>query len=211
MDNPGHVWHSDAVTPAVKQVLSVLGKQKITRSFYLAGGTALALHVGHRRSVDLDLFTANMFDEEQLLSRLQLQTGLSVVSRDYQTLHLHIDGVKVSFLGYAYTVLFPFMRLSGIDVADPRDIACMKISAIAGRGTRRDFIDLYVAARKYGLKRLLELFQKKYERANYNPVHILKSLTYFADAEREPNPDLLIPLTWDEVAQFFREEVPRLS
>jgi hypothetical protein len=87
----------------------------------------------------------------------------------------------------------------------------MKISAIAGRGTRRDFVDVYVAAQQYGLEHLLHLFRKKYAAANYNQVHLLKSLMYFQDAEREPLPDLLISLSWDDITQFFRREVARLS
>jgi hypothetical protein len=86
----------------------------------------------------------------------------------------------------------------------------MKISAIASRGAKRDFVDLYVVAKGFGLPALLELFRQKFALAQYNMVHILKSLAYFADAEKDPMPHMLIPLTWDEVTQFFRREVPRL-
>lgn len=192
------MWHKKAVTPAVEQTLGLLGRAEPLQSFYLAGGTGLALHLGHRRSVDLDFFTEQLFDEERLLDRLQAVARVSVIARERHTLHLQIDGVKVSFLGYPYPVIFPFTPLDGVPVADPRDIACMKISAIAGRGTRRDFVDLLVVARQYDLGQLLELFQKKYATVNYNRVHLLKSLTYFDDAEREPQPDLLVPLSWAE-------------
>lgn len=211
MNTQGHVWHKEVITPAVEQVLGLLGSEEATRSFYLAGGTALALHFGHRRSADLDFFTPRPFDQDRLLNALQSQIRLFVVNRDRETLHLHIGGVKVRFLGYVYPVLLPFRVLSGIDIADPKDIACMKISAIAGRGTRRDFVDVYLAAQQYGLEELLDLFQKKYAAANYNLVHLLKSLIYFTDAEREPLPDLLVPLTWSEVTRFCQHEVSRLS
>ena len=205
------VWHTEVITPAVERVLAELGSQDVVAPFYLAGGTASALSFGHRRSVDLDFFTAESFQEDQLLMGLQPQTRLSVIARAQHTLHLHIGGVKVSFLGYVYPVLFPLMLLAGVKIADPRDVACMKISALAGRGTRRDFFDVYVAARQYGLNDLLALFRRKYAAADYSAIHILKSLTFFADAERDPLPDLLVPLTWDEVKQFFQTEVPRLS
>jgi len=87
----------------------------------------------------------------------------------------------------------------------------MKISAVAGRGTKRDFIDLYVAAARYGLRDLLELFEKKFADLRYNRIHLLKSLTYFKDAEKDPTPDMLIPLSWDEVKAFFTEEAPRIG
>ncbi len=205
------VWHTEVITPQVERVLAELGSQGVVAPFYLAGGTALALSFGHRRSIDLDFFTTESFQEDQLLRGLQPQTRLSVIAREHQTLHLHIGNVKVSFLGYAYPVLFPLLSLAGVKVADPRDIACMKISALAGRGTRRDFFDVYVAARQYGLNDLLALFRRKYAAADYSTIHILKSLTFFADAERDPLPDLLLPLTWDDVKHFFQAEVPRLS
>ena len=114
-------------------------------------------------------------------------------------------------MGYPYPVLFPFAHVLEIAVADPRDIACMKISAVAGRGTKRDFVDLYVAAARYGLRDLLELFEKKFADLRYNRIHLLKSLTYFKDAEKDPTPDMLIPLSWDEVKAFFTEEAPRIG
>jgi hypothetical protein len=205
------VWHIEAITTAVEKVLGLLGRAEPLQSFYLAGGTGLALHLGHRRSIDLDFFSEQLFDEERFLDRLQTVARVSVIARARHTLHFQIDGVKVSFLGYPYPAIFPFTPLEGVPVADPRDIACMKISAIAGHGTRRDCVDLFVVARQHDLGYLPELFQKKYATVHYNRVHLLKSLTYFDDAEREPQPDLLIPLSWDDVTQFFRQEVARLS
>jgi hypothetical protein len=86
----------------------------------------------------------------------------------------------------------------------------MKISAISGRGTKRDFVDLFVVAQEEGLKTLLALFDRKFADANYSAVHILKSLTYFDDAESEPMPDMLVPMSWDNIKRFFRERAPRL-
>jgi hypothetical protein len=86
----------------------------------------------------------------------------------------------------------------------------MKLSAIASRGTKRDFVDLYVLAQQYGLDQLLIWFQKKYVQTNYSMVHVLKSLAYFEEAEQDPMPDMLVPLSWDEVKQFFTHEAARL-
>jgi hypothetical protein len=86
----------------------------------------------------------------------------------------------------------------------------MKVSAIASRGTKRDFIDLYVSVEQYGLKEILGLFDQKYAQTHYSMIHIFKSLTYFADAEKDPMPDMLVALDWDKVKQFFLMETPRL-
>jgi len=99
--------------------------------------------------------------------------------------------------------------LLDVAVADPRDIACMKISAIASRGTKRDFIDLYVSTQRFGLADVLQLFGRKYQQAGYQRMHILKSLVFFEDADKDPMPDLLVTLDWNDVKQFFLRETPR--
>ena len=87
----------------------------------------------------------------------------------------------------------------------------MKLNALASRGTKRDFVDSYVGARQHGLEQLLEWFKQKYSAMNQSLVHVLKSLTYFEDADKEPMPDMLAPVSWEDVKRYFREEVPRLS
>ena len=93
----------------------------------------------------------------------------------------------MSLLGYTYPLLFPTTHFLDVAVADPRDIACMKISAIASRGTKRDFIDLCIAAQRFGLAELFRLFERKYAQARYQHMHLLKSLVFFEDAENDPN------------------------
>jgi len=203
-------WNLKVLPPATTTILNRLGSESWMKPFYLAGGTGLALHLGHRTSADLDFFAAS-FDEEALLGLLQSASPVTVVSKARETLHVHIDDTKVSFLGYPYPLLFPLDALHGVAVAEARDIACMKISAIAGRGGRRDFVDLYVASRRYGLPALLELFRTKFARVNYNPVHLLKSLAYFEDAEKEPMPNMLVPVAWEEIKAHFTAEVKKLA
>ena len=210
MSHESAIWHPDTVSPALRQTLLELQQASLLLPFYLAGGTGLALQLGHRHSEDLDFFASESFDAELLLQNLGRLGGLSVLARSPQTLHVQLRGAKVSFLDYTYRLLLPLAVFQGVKVADSRDIACMKISAIAGRGTKRDFIDLYFAAQRYGLPRLLELFQEKFSEANYSSIHLLKSLTYFEDAEKDPLPDMLIPLSWKEVKEFFLREVPAL-
>jgi hypothetical protein len=213
MNNPETgdiIWHRNTITLSTKNVLKALNDYVAMESTYLAGGTGLSLRFGHRRSVDLDFFIRETFDEERLLQRLEKMPGVSDVSRGPQTLHLLIQSVKISFLGYAYPLLFPTASFDGVPVADPRDIACMKITAISSRGTKRDFVDLYAACGRFVLRDLLKLFSQKYARTGYNRLHILKSLTYFADAEKDPMPHMLIPLEWADVKQFFHDEMQKM-
>ncbi len=204
------VWHRNVITEAVEHTLSELQQRSILDPFYLAGGTGLALRLGHRRSRDLDFFRGDTLDEEALLRELQKLDGFRLTAKAPHTLHAVIQETKVSFLEYAYPVLFPAEMFLGVRVADPRDIACMKVSAIASRGTKRDFVDLHAVARLHGLPRILELFKKKFARSPYSLLHVLKSLTYFEDADKDPMPDMLVPLSWDNVKQFFVTEAPRL-
>lgn len=203
-------WHREVITASTEATLRVLRDAAMLEQFYLAGGTGLALRFGHRLSQDLDFFASDLFDEEPLLQRLQGLRDFSLVAKEPHTLHATIQGTRVTFLGYAYPVLFPFVRFQDVAIADPRDIACMKVSAIASRGTKRDFVDLYLCARRFSLADILEWFDRKYARARYNKLHLLKSLTFFDDAEKDPMPHMLVPLDWDEVKQFFLQDVPRL-
>jgi hypothetical protein len=204
------MWHQEVITEAVEHTLRDLRRISALAGFYLAGGTGLALHIGHRRSIDLDFFSREPFDTEAVLERVEQLDGLEVLTRDLQTLHLTLGDTKLSFLGHHYPLLFPSPAFLEVSLADPRDIACMKISAIAGRGTKRDFVDLYAVSKHYEFDQLLAWFKEKYARANYSMVHVLKSLTYFEDAEKDPMPDMLVKLTWERVKQHFAAEIPRL-
>ncbi len=204
-------WHREVLSASTEKTLRTLSQAKLLDRFYLAGGTGLALHAGHRLSQDLDFFASDAFDEETFLQQVQRCEGFALVARAPQTLHTTVQNTKVSFLGYAYPRLSPCTRFLDIQVADERDIACMKLSAIASRGTKRDFVDFYVCARKFGLGDLLQLFYRKYSQIRYNKLHILKSLTFFEDAEKDPMPHLLAPLDWDELKRFFEREVSRLA
>jgi Nucleotidyl transferase AbiEii toxin, Type IV TA system len=203
-------WHRKVIPASTETTLCSLRDAHLLENFYLAGGTALALQFGHRLSLDLDFFSPEHFNEETLVQQVETLTGFAVAAKAPYTLHATVQETKVSFLGYAYPMLFPTSKFLDVAVADPRDIACMKVSAVASRGTKRDFVDLYVSAEHYGLKEILRLFDRKYTQAHYSRVHILKSLTFFADAEKDPMPHMLVTLDWDKVKQFFLLEAPRL-
>lgn len=206
----GLVWHQETIDPKAAETLRKLSESSVLAPFYLAGGTGLALRLGHRRSVDLDFFNLELFQQDVLIQKVQKLGRFSVLSRDQGALHADFDGTKISFLSFDYPLLFPCEIFNDVQVADSRDIACMKVSAIAGRGTKRDFIDLCTASQIFGLAPILGWFRKKYAAANYSMVHILKSLTYFEDAEKDPHPDMLVPTSWEEVKRFLAVEVPKL-
>ena len=204
-------WHAEVISAEVRDTANRLAGMHTLSNFYLAGGTALGLHLGHRRSVDLDFFTAQAFNEGALIAALQELPNLSILSQSEQTIYMHVAGTKVSFIGYDYPMLFPVEHFEKLAVADVRDIAAMKMSALASRGSRRDFVDLYVVACQYGLRYLLELFGQKFAKANYSTVHVRKALTYFADADKEPMPHMLSPLSWKQLKEYFLREVSQLD
>lgn len=205
-----YVWHREVINPETERALQNIRTLGILDRCYLAGGTGLALQFGHRRSRDLDFFAREGIDPEALIRKMKTVADFALAAQAPDTLHATVGATKVSFLAYPYPVLFPFRPFLGVNVADPRDIACMKLSAIANRGTKRDFIDLYFAAKVHGMPQLLEWFKQKYAEVNQSLTHILKSLTWFEDAEEEPMPDMFSALSWEDVKQYFRHEAPQI-
>lgn len=183
-------------------VLRQVGSFATKRGFVLTGGTALAIQLGHRRSVDLDWFT-----EGEISDGLSLAAELRDAGVDFEvtdtargTLHGQADGVQVSFLEYRYPALEAPLDWPdyGCRLAAPEDLACMKLSAIVNRGARKDFIDLYsLGGERMSLHSMLALYRRKYQLADLG--HVLMSLTYFDDAEAEEMPVMLWDTGWAEI------------
>jgi hypothetical protein len=114
-------------------------------------------------------------------------------------------------LRYDYGQLYPFLEFEGLKLADERDIAAMKIDAISSRGSKKDFVDLYFLMEKYNLTDLIEFFEKKFKNIKYNKLHILKSITFFDDAENEPVPVMLKKIGWEDVKNRISEESRKLA
>jgi predicted nucleotidyltransferase component of viral defense system len=175
----------------------------------LVGGTALALQLGHRLSVDLDLFGSAIPDPEQLREELranELKAVLDYSSRSI--LQFTINQVKVDFVNYSYKWLEPVNEEDGIRFAGLKDIAAMKLEAITNRGTRRDFVDFYFLLKHFSLKQQLELYLQKYP--DGSAFNVLRSLTYFNDAESMPMPKMLIDTPWDQIKFTITEAVASL-
>ncbi|MBI2484186.1 nucleotidyl transferase AbiEii/AbiGii toxin family protein [Candidatus Uhrbacteria bacterium] len=189
-------------------VFKQLAKRGISNPFYLADGTALALQIGHRISVDLDFFAQEKFSVKALLRNLSTIDTVEVTFEDPESVSVEIGGAKLSFLHYPYRLLFPLVFWEGYSgLADVRDIACMKIDAISSRGTKRDFVDFYYILKRYTLEEILGFFEKKYQGIHYNQLHIIKSLVYFSDADDETMPKQSEPVSWKHMKKTITEVI----
>ena len=203
----------ETLVRGAKDILAALGRSGILRDAYLAGGTAAALQLGHRVSVDFDFFTAREFDPKAFSARLSKLGSLSVEQADHGTVLGIFQGVKFSLFSYKYPLLFPVLNYSALRVADIRDIAAMKMDAIASRGAKRDFVDLYfICGTGYAVSDILKFYQKKYGKAaSANRIHIQKSLVFFNDAEPDKMPKMLKDAKWDEIKKYFEREIKKLA
>lgn len=150
------------ISKQTKNSLEELSNLEIVKQFYLAGGTAMALQLGHRTSLDLDFFTKKNFSEEKLISVLKDKGKFKLNKKEEQTIHGIFNGTKVSFIYYPYPLVYKVNKFLGVNLADVKDIACMKLDAVATRGSKKDFIDLYVLFKDfYSLEKILIIFKKK--------------------------------------------------
>lgn len=205
----------EVLSKNAKESLALLGESGLFKDAYLAGGTALALQFGHRCSYDFDFFTPKKFDEKIFLQRLQTAVPDFRLERtNWGTVLGYIRDTRFSLFFYKYSLLFQTQSFFNINLAGAKDIAAMKIAAIADRGAKRDFIDLYfIAAVKniLNLEEILELYDKKFGTFKQNKAHILKSLVYFGDAESDKMPQMLEHIEWGTVRKFFEKEIKSLS
>lgn len=203
--------HEAILLPETKKLLKALHPENLPEKSYLAGGTAVALYLGHRRSADLDFFTSVEFVELQWQRALELKLGFKLLKRDRQTLIGNIDKVKISLFGYYYPLIASTELYGAIPVASLPDLAAMKLEAIIGRGTRRDFIDIYFLAQKFTLENLFGFYQEKYGNLAERELMLKKSLVYFEDADKEEMPNMLVPASWPEIKKWFIKKIKALK
>lgn len=176
----------------------------------LVGGTALALQLGHRNSIDLDFFGEFQNSYIDFLNTFNNE-GLTVNSlQNTKSIHIfEIEGVKVDIVNYPYKWLEDPIEDDGIKLSGLKDIASMKLAAITNRGTKKDFIDMYFLLQHFSLNEMVEYYKTKYDTNSiYN---VIRSLVYFADAENDPMPKMYIPVIWDEVKSVIKESVEKIS
>lgn len=201
----------ETLIKGAKENLALLGQSGILKNAYLAGGTGVALQLGHRISVDFDFFTTEDFIPKIFSAELLKLGSFREEQIDKGTVLGSFEGIKFSLFVYKYPLIFPPLTYLSVDIADIRDIAAMKIDAIASRGAKRDFIDLYYICKSgYRLNELLNFYHKKYEKLASNLIHILKSMVFFNDAEIDEMPRMLKEASWEEVKKYFESEIKNI-
>lgn len=189
--------HSEATPPKLLALLRRLMESPELANFYLVGGTALALRFGHRVSVDIDLFTAREFDAPSLQNTLTSQFQLVEASCGANSISGEIEEIKIDCLAHQYAKVKPTAVIDGIRFMATEDIAAMKLNAITNRGSKKDFWDYRELLRHFSPDDMLGFYRKKYP--NGSIWNVKKSLSYFADAENEPDPRDLQGHTWAQI------------
>jgi len=199
----------ETVTPQMRELLRFIGQQPFASRFYLAGGTGLALRLGHRRSIDLDFFSAL----DEILTGTRQEILRTIGSLSPQALEdvdgnllLLISGLHVGFFSYGYQLLDKTDSVEGIAIGSLIDIGLMKLDALISRGSRKDFYDVYVMAQQVPLADMLALAQSKYPYVRDFELMAIESLVLFENADRDFQPDLLVDLPWERVREFFIEQ-----
>jgi len=209
--------HWKTVTPLMREVLRTVGQSDLCPRFYLAGGTALALQLGHRRSVDLDFFSQT--DEvrpEMHWQALQVLKDFrpTIVEQVWGSLlFVTPDDLRVGFFGYGYPLLAPTVSAERVPLASLIDIGLMKMDAIATRASRKDFHDLYAIVHlgNIPLRDLLDLAPTKYPFVRDFAALVIRYLVYFDRADQEAPVPLLHDVAWNTVKAFFREQALALG
>ncbi len=201
--------HYETIDKGTLDLLKHLQSSAIFSEARLVGGTALALQLGHRKSVDLDLFGhINLVDEE--LSELYSSIGhTKILSTSKNIKAFMVNGVKVDTVNYGFKWLDDEIQIDGIRLASLRDIAAMKIAAIVNRGTKKDFIDIYYLLEHFSINDMLDLYCEKYPEGSL--FIVLKSLTYFDDAESDPMPYMFYDISWEEIKQSISDVILSLA
>jgi hypothetical protein len=203
--------HWNALTPITQDAFHMLEKYDVVKRFYLAGGTGLALHFGHRFSVDLDFFS----DDESTVGFDERSTFRSIL--DDPTLEITYDkdatfvavwrGVGVSFFRLnSYPLTQPTFSLQNVRLASVEEIGAMKLAAIMNRGTRKDMVDLYFILQKVSLDALFQVAAVKYAKVHSFPVNAVRALSYFDDAESLPMPQMIDKTPWSKMKKFLEKK-----
>jgi len=197
-----------------QDALALLGKSKILPDkTYLAGGSALALHFGHRISEDFDFFTRSHFKGKVIAQKLKTIGRFKIQeSKEKDNLLGLFNKTKFSLFFYDYPLIFKPILFQNIWLASPRDIMAMKLAAIMDRGTKKDFVDLYFLSKKgITIDEGFKYYQRKYKALSNNLYSLIKGISYFDDADNSEMPEMIKKVDWEEVKKFFRQEVVRLA
>lgn len=199
---------TQAVEPATLELLKSLQKKEYLSEFYLVGGTALALYYGHRYSIDIDLFSNKAFEAQKLLEQLQQDYSYQLNTTAENTLKGSITDINVYIITHRYQYLKEPNEYDAISLLSKRDIAAMKLNAIAVSGQRtKDFIDIYYLLNTYSIGEMITFYKTKYEQKD--ATHILKSLIYFDDVDLATWPRIISEpnLKWERIKKCIQKRV----
>jgi len=186
--------HFETVSPTALELLRSLQKIGIFKDLRLVGGTSLALQYGHRKSIDIDLFGLLDADELEITEELNRLGQIHQLQKSKNIFVYLINGIKTDIVRYKYPWLDDVQIIDGISFAGRKDIAAMKLAAITGRGTKKDFIDIWFLLKEFSLQQMMEFYLTKY--TDGTEFLVLKSLGYFADADNDPMPVMLSDVEW---------------
>lgn len=196
----------ETVEPHTLELLKRIMREPLFSNMRLVGGTALALQYGHRQSVDLDIFGSMPQDVDDMEDRLAAIGELHIIKNSERIRIYSLDKIKVDFVDYSR---YPWIDEPVVDgdirLASPTDIAAMKINAAEGRGTKKDFIDIYFLLQHYSLSDILDFYSQKYP--EYSKFRALMSLTYFEDAEDQMMPKMFNHVSWETVKKEIDKAV----
>ncbi|MEA3351277.1 MAG: nucleotidyl transferase AbiEii/AbiGii toxin family protein [Chloroflexota bacterium] len=208
----------ETISAQMRQVMNTFAQTEIGTHFYLAGGTALALQLGHRRSFDLDFFspTKDIPSIRQPLRDALEPFEPTLTDASWGNLVFLVNGVQVGFYGYGYPMAAPYKIVENVRLASVADIGLMKLDALLARASRKDFHDLYaishtILSQPMSLRELLDLAPQKYPDIRDFETQVAKRLVFFNRAEAEEPLPLLEEVSWETVKTFFRQQAIALS
>lgn len=187
--------HTQSVSSKLLELLNAIMNSDSFADFALAGGTSLALQIGHRSSVDIDLFGKSEINKDVFLDILSELGSVTTLQSSKNILILNIDTIKVDFVNYKYPLLDNILLINNIRLLSKKDIAAMKLNAILGRGSKKDFIDLYFLLKEFSLKDMIGFYNQKY--SDGSEFLVLKSITYFDEADMQPEPVMYSDFNWE--------------
>lgn len=191
--------HNETIETGTMQMLKELQKMPFLKDTRLVGGTALALQYGHRRSVDLDFFGYMDCEDEDIIDSIRPLGKIKIISMKPNIKVLIINNVKVDFVNYKYKWIDNPVKEADIVLASPKDIAAMKVNAIEGRGTKKDFIDLYYLLKYYKLSDIIGFYENKYP--ENSAFRAILSMGYFDDADPQPMPFMYEDISWNSIKE----------
>lgn len=196
---------SETVSPSLAELLRGLMRNRELDRFALGGGTSLALRLGHRVSIDIDLFAIEEFDAEGLSESLSASAGLGRASVSTNSITGEMRGIKVDLIAHRYPLVAALQTIGGVRMLSLPDVAAMKLNAIRNRGAKKDFWDLAELLSIYSIQEMFGFFAGKYPHANL--WSLTRSILYFNDAEPDPTPRDLRGRSWEEVKSIIRAKV----